>query len=112
MSEPSGSLLYEQIVEVTREYLGPAADRFITRQITNHLNKVPDDLLPADIPPLIDWLKLSMAFLTNDQAMIARYASELQSVAMAAKSGRVDKRPKDAKITSTGRTVVGGKSKA
>ncbi len=73
--------LYDQVVDVTREYLGPAADRFIARQITNHLQIAPEDLANADLRKLIDWLKLSMAFLTNDELLIERYISELKTIA-------------------------------
>lgn len=111
MSERASSNLYEKIVDVTREYLGPAADRFIVRQIANHLGKSPDELQPADIAPLIDWLKLSMAFLTNDEALIARYVAELKAVAPPAKK-RPDSSSKTAKITRLRRAVASGKNKA
>lgn len=77
----AGNLLYDQVVDVTREYLGPAADRFIARQITNHLQIAPEDLANADLRKLIDWLELSMAFLTSDQSLIERYIDELKTIA-------------------------------
>lgn len=79
--------LYKHVVEVTREYLGPAADRFISRQVANHLQKTPDDLEPADLGQLIDWLKLSMAFLTKDERLIEDYVSELQAIDRPVPSG-------------------------
>lgn len=77
---PARSTLYEQVVYVTAEYLGPAAERFIARQITNHLRKKPEDLDSRDLQALIDWLKLSMAFLTSDEQLISRYVGELQTI--------------------------------
>ena len=96
MVASSNTLLYERIVDITRQYLGPAAERFIARQIVNHLDKSPEELKPRDLGALIDWLKLSMAFLTNDEAIINRYVAELRAI----------------ETTHNRRTVVGGKSKA
>ena len=110
MSERASSNLYEKIVEVTREYLGPAADRFIVRQIANHIGKSPDELQPADVAGLIDWLKLSMAFLTNDEALIERYVAELKAVVPSAKK-QAGAKSKAAKITRLRRAVASGKNK-
>ncbi len=72
--------LFEQVVQVTYVYLGPAADRFVTRQITNHLSKQPEQLAPRDLPELIDWIKLAMGFLTEDQTMVDAYIARLQAL--------------------------------
>lgn len=70
--------LYEKVVLVTYVYLGPAADRFVARQITNHLHKKPSELASADLPELIDWIHLAMGFLTEDHNMIDEYIDKLQ----------------------------------
>jgi hypothetical protein len=92
----ANSQLYDRVVDVTRDYLGPAADRFITRQIASHLSKEPEQLTRADMTKLINWLKLSMAFLTDDERMIARYVDELQAVA------RKSKRTEGMRVTTDG----------
>ena len=51
--------LYSKVVDVTSEYLGPAAERFIARQIETHLNKKPEDLTQADLVKLVDWIKVA-----------------------------------------------------
>jgi len=71
---------YEQVVRVTYVYLGPAADRFVARQITNHLDKKPEQLTERDLPELIDWIRLAMGFLTQDKHMIEKYISRLQTL--------------------------------
>ena len=38
------TLLYDKVVRITHVYLGPAADRFIARQVENHLHKEPEQL--------------------------------------------------------------------
>lgn len=71
---------YDQVVRVTYVYLGPAADRFVARQIFNHLNKKPEQLTKRDLPELIDWIRLAMGFLTQDKHMIDDYIERLQSL--------------------------------
>ena len=71
---------HQQVVHVTHAYLGPAADRFVARQISNHLGKKPEQLARRDLPELIDWIRLAMGFLTQDRAMIDDYIQQLESL--------------------------------
>ena len=73
--------LIDQILEVSQDYLGPAADRFVDRQITTHLKQKPDTITRQDVYKLIDWIKLSFAMLTNDTGMVEQYAKRLKLVA-------------------------------
>lgn len=75
------SSIYQKLVTVTNVYLGPAAERFIGRQIENHLAKDPSDLKPADLVELIDWLKLSLSMLTEDKEIVEEYTRELYKLA-------------------------------
>jgi hypothetical protein len=81
MPAPSKSSVYEQVVKVTHVYLGPAADRFIARQVENHLHKSPDELSQADLLSLIDWIKVVVSLLTEDNDLIEEYTNELQKLA-------------------------------
>jgi len=73
--------LYEEVVNVTYEYLGPAADRFVARQIRNHLQKDPDQLKQKDLRKLIEWIQLAMRLVSNDAAVIDHYIAELKVLA-------------------------------
>lgn len=73
--------LYDRVVQVTHVYLGPAADRFIARQIQNHLHKEPSQLSNKDLLQLIDWIKIAVSLLTEDSEIIEDYTSKLQSLA-------------------------------
>lgn len=73
--------LYDQVVQTTYDYLGPAADRFVTRQIRNHLSKAPEELQKQDLHRLIDWISLAMALLSDDQELVARYIADLKELA-------------------------------
>ena len=73
--------LYQEVVNITYEYLGPAADRFVVRQIRNHLQKDPSELRRKDLRQLIDWIQLAMRLVSNDTDVIDRYIAELNSLA-------------------------------
>lgn len=77
--------LYDQVVRVTHVYLGPAADRFIARQVENHLHKNPEDLSPSDLRSLIDWIKIVVSLLTEDEGIVEEYTEELQKLAQSNK---------------------------
>ncbi len=69
--------LYKQVVKITQDYLGPAAERFVTRQIETHLQKQPEDLTKKDLVQLVDWLKIAIALLTEDGKMVDDFANSL-----------------------------------
>ncbi len=73
--------LYKQVVRVTHVYLGPAADRFIARQVQNHLHKPPEELSQTDLLKLIDWIRLAVSLLTEDSEIIEEYALQLERLA-------------------------------
>lgn len=73
--------LYEKIVRITHVYLGPAADRFIDRQIQNHIHKEPQDISAADLDKLIDWIRAAVSFLTEDSEIVEEYTTELAKLA-------------------------------
>lgn len=74
------STLYDQVVDVTSDYLGPASRRFIDRQITNHLEKRPEDINQNDLHELIDWIKAAIAVLTEDKKLIHEFTERLQKL--------------------------------
>jgi hypothetical protein len=65
--------LYHKLVVISEDFLGPATERFLTVQIHNHLHKMPEDLKSADIPELVRWLKISLAFVSSDTEKIEEY---------------------------------------
>jgi hypothetical protein len=77
----AGTTLYDEVVHVTYDYLGPAADRFVGRQIRNHLQKDPSTLERKDLKQLIDWIQLAMRLISNDSSAIDRYITDLESLA-------------------------------
>lgn len=72
--------LYDDVVTITYDYLGPAADRFVVRQIRNHLRKNPEELQPKDLRKLMDWIQLAMRLISSDAQAIDRYMSDLNAL--------------------------------
>ena len=80
MTVSSNPSLYEQVVQVTHVYLGPAAERFIARQVENHLHKSPEELTKQDLTKLIDWIQVVVSLLTEDSEIIEEYLQELRKL--------------------------------
>ena len=72
--------LYDEVVSITYTYLGPAADRFVIRQIRNHLQKDPNELQPNDLRKLIDWIRLAMRLISDDTKVINQYVADLNAL--------------------------------
>lgn len=72
--------LHQQVVAITEDYLGPAAPRFIDRQVEFHLQKRPDEMDPSDMPKLIEWVKVSLSLLTDDKVMVDECVDKLSKL--------------------------------
>ena len=73
--------VYKQVSDITRDYLGPATERFLDRQITFHLKKDPRRLTTDDIPKLAEWVKVSIAILTDDRSTVDEFSSRINKLA-------------------------------
>ena len=51
--------LYTTVVDIARDYMGPAAETFIKRQITAHLELSPEALAPQHLEELGRWCLIS-----------------------------------------------------
>jgi hypothetical protein len=80
-SKKESKTLYSNIVKVTNSYLGPAAERFIDRQIENHLHILPTELTKKDLNSLIDWIRAVVSLLTDDRTIVEDYINELKKLA-------------------------------
>ena len=66
----SEKLYYDQILQIIKDYLGPAAERFLTRQINSHFRKNHDELDKGDIQPLAIRIRSGLLVLTRDEAIV------------------------------------------
>lgn len=81
MADHSSNTIYKDVVAISQIYLGPASERFIDRQIKNHLNKEPANLQANDILKLVDWIRIAVSFLTEDSDLIEEYIHQLKQIA-------------------------------
>jgi hypothetical protein len=72
--------LYLAVTGITEEYLGPAAERFVARQVSFHLDKAPQDLTIDDLPKLIEWTKITLGLLTEDRGLVDEYARKMSAL--------------------------------
>jgi hypothetical protein len=72
--------VFGQVVEVTYEYLGPAAERFVIREIEAHLGKKPEQLTEKDLPKLLEWSRLAIALMTEDKKIIEDFSENLMAI--------------------------------
>ena len=80
MIKSKNSDLYKRIVNITTNFLGPAAERFIKRKIRNHLSKDPDELTQADVVKLVDKLEVAIAILTEDSETVEEFSKNIVAV--------------------------------
>lgn len=76
----SNGTLYQKTVRVTEEYLGPAGERFIRRQISTHLNIEPESLDRQNLSKLIDWSSIAFALMTKNSKDIDAFTHDLTSL--------------------------------
>ncbi len=69
--------LYEKVVHIAEDYFGPAAPRYIDRLVKSHFDKLPRDLSSQDMPELIEWTRLTIATITEDQAVVEEFTGRL-----------------------------------
>lgn len=69
--------LFEKVVAITEDYLGPAAPRFVARQVSFHLGKTPEELKDEDIPKLAEWTKATLALLTDDKTIVKDFSAKI-----------------------------------
>jgi hypothetical protein len=77
MPKKKHTSLYEEVVAITADYLGPSAERFIERQIRNHLNKSPSRLVKKDLEKLLKWSRSSLALITNDKKSLIEFSDRI-----------------------------------
>lgn len=75
------SLLYEDVVCICEEYLGPAGERFIRRQISSHLEIEPETLTKQQLPQLVSWASIAFALITSNTKEVDDFTEALLSLA-------------------------------
>jgi hypothetical protein len=74
----SNNQLYDRVIGITQEYLGPVSKRCIDRQITNHLHKQPEEIDENDLKLLVSWVEALTALLTGDKQVSKELTRRLE----------------------------------
>lgn len=77
---PTKTSLYERAVRITEEYLGPAGERFLRRQIATHIGIEPEKLRKKDVEELVNWSALAFALLTSDASEVKGFTADLTAL--------------------------------
>ena len=72
--------LYHKLIAVMKKYLGPAGTRFLDRQIEFHLDKKPEEITSNDIDQFKEWVKVSLALLTEDKKLVDACIAEIEGL--------------------------------
>jgi hypothetical protein len=75
------NLLYETVLQIANGYLGPASERFVRRQVGQHLNKDPEALSRKDIPELADWVRSSIGPSVADPKVADDFCQKILALA-------------------------------
>lgn len=79
-ASPSMTDIHDQLVAIMRDYLGPAGERFLDRQIRFHLQKDPKTVNHEDVGQLKEWVKVSLALLTEDKRLVDDCIARLEAL--------------------------------
>jgi hypothetical protein len=72
--------VYEKVVSVSKVYLGPAAEAFISRQCKSHLKKEPTELAGGDLAALAKWVEIGAGLLMDDPAKVTQLAAKVRTL--------------------------------
>lgn len=73
--------LYQKLVKIGVDCLGPATERWFPYLITAHLNKQPHDIVPSDLPKLCLWAKITAALYTENEQQVEKFAKQIEALA-------------------------------
>jgi hypothetical protein len=58
--------LYDDVIEVVKPYMGPASERFVSRQITGHLSIEESQLTRKHLEELAKWCYVSGKLIISE----------------------------------------------
>ena len=72
--------LYDNAVNLAKEYIGPAGQRFLDRQISSHLKLNPSELTRSNLPELSKWCFISGRLLIDEKQAV-EFRDKISSLA-------------------------------
>ncbi len=72
--------LYDNVVSVAKEYIGPAGQKFVDRQISSHLGVSPAEITNANLEELAKWCLSSGKMLIGDDKA-SEFSQKVKTIA-------------------------------
>jgi predicted nuclease of predicted toxin-antitoxin system len=73
--------LHDKILKIIRDYLGPAADRFLARQAATHLRKEIHQIEKGDVHILAIRIRSGLLVLTKDEGVVDEAFRRIAAIA-------------------------------
>ena len=71
--------LCDDVINVAKTYMGPAADRFVSRQVSQHLDITVETLSNQHLPELAKWIFISGKLLM-DEAKAQEFSDKVKGL--------------------------------
>lgn len=71
---------YQSIIDILREPLGPAAERFLNRQMEFHLGKKTSHLTATNVKKITPSISTALSLLTSDKKSIVQTEKKILSL--------------------------------
>lgn len=72
--------LYNTVLKILTDYLGPVSGRFLDRNIRSHLKKEPAELIPEDLPKIVEWIRITIGMVSRDSKMADECAERIAGI--------------------------------
>ncbi len=71
---------YEKIVNIVQDYLGPAASRFVDKQLDFHLNRKDKNIRQSEVIRVGEWMRVGLALITQDKKIVEECFSRIEKL--------------------------------
>ena len=71
--------IYDDVISLGRTYMGPGAEKFVSRQISTHLKVSGADLRSQDLEELAKWCFIS-GKLVMDEAKAQEFSQKIKAL--------------------------------
>jgi len=72
--------VYNGVLKILTDYLGPVSARFLDRNIRSHLKKEPAELAPEDLPKIVEWIRITIGMVSRDTKLADECANRIINI--------------------------------
>ena len=71
---------YDKTVFIVQDYLGPAAVRFVDKQISFHLNREDKRIEKDEVMRVNEWMRVGLGLITQDKNLVNECFSRIEAI--------------------------------